>query len=130
MIPVIVPIYAAILGLVFVSLSFHVANTRRITKITLGTGGNARLERRIRVQGNFAEYVPMALILLTFIELQRWPPSLVHGLCVVLLAARLVHAYGVSQEPEDIRLRASAILTTFAVMIVSSLLLPASAKIS
>jgi hypothetical protein len=127
--PVIVPIYAAVLGLIFVSLSFHVANTRRITRITLGHGGNARLERRIRVQGNFAEYVPMALILLTYIELQGWPAALVHGLCLVLVAARLVHAYGVSQEPEDVRLRAASIVTTFLVLIVASLLLLASAKL-
>jgi uncharacterized membrane protein YecN with MAPEG domain len=122
-IPTIVPIYAAILALVFVSLSFRVVNTRRTTRITLGSGGNVQLERRIRVQGNFAEYVPLALILLTFIESQGWPRWLVHLLCLVLLAARLVHAYGVSQEPEDIRLRASAVPATFGVMIVAALLL-------
>ena len=121
--PTIVPIYAAILALVFVSLSFRVANTRRTTRIPLGTGGNVMLERRIRVQGNFAEYVPLALILLTFIELQKWPHWLVHLLCLVLLAARLVHAYGVSQEPEDIRLRASAVPATFGVMVVAAFLL-------
>ena len=127
--PIIVPIYAAILGLIFVSLSFHVANTRRMTRITLGHGGNPQLERRIRVQGNFAEYVPMALILMTFIELQSWPSALVHGLCLVLLLARLVHAYGVSQEPEDIRLRAASIVSTFLVIAVASLLLLAGAKL-
>src|ERR1700761_3897539 len=107
--PVIVPVYGAILGLIFLSLSFNVSNTRRTTNIMLGSGGDRHLERRIRVQGNFAEYVPLALILLTFIELQRWPHALLHVLCIVLVAARLIHAYGVSQEPEDVRLRIVAV---------------------
>ena len=47
------------------------------------------LRARIRVQGNFAEYVPIALILFLFVEMQGWPRWLVHGLCVVLLAARV-----------------------------------------
>jgi uncharacterized membrane protein YecN with MAPEG domain len=126
--PVIVPIYAAILSLIFLSLSFNVANTRRTTHIMLGTGGDARLERRVRVQGNFSEYVPLALILLAFIEMQGWPRALLHVLCLALVAARLIHAYGVSQETEDVRLRIVSVLTTFAVMAASSLLL-ASAKL-
>jgi uncharacterized membrane protein YecN with MAPEG domain len=125
--PVIVPIYGSILGLIFLSLSFNVSNTRRTTHIMLGSGGDKQLERRIRVQGNFAEYVPLALVLLTFIELQRWPPALLHILCLVLVAARLIHAYGVSQEPEDVRLRIIAVLATFFVMAASCLLLLASA---
>jgi hypothetical protein len=125
--PVIVPIYGSILGLIFLSLSFNVSNTRRTTNIMLGSGGDRQLERRIRVQGNFAEYVPLALILLTFIELQRWPHALLHVLCIVLVAARLIHAYGVSQEPEDVRLRIVAVLATFFVMAASCLLLLASA---
>jgi uncharacterized membrane protein YecN with MAPEG domain len=127
--PVIVPIYAAILGLIFVSLSFQVANTRRITRITLGHGGNSQLERRVRVQGNFAEYVPMTLILLTFVEMHGWPHAVVHGLCLVLMAARLVHAYGVSQEPEDVRLRAISIVATFLVLAIASMMLLAGAKL-
>ena len=123
MVPTIVPIYAAILAIVFVGLSFRVANTRRSRQIGLGSGGDVLLERRIRVQGNFAEYVPIALILFTFIEMQNWPRWLVHMLCIALLAARLLHAYGVAQEPEDIRLRASGAATTFVVIVVAALIL-------
>ena len=123
MTPVIVPIYAALLALMFVGLSFRVANTRREMQIGIGAGGNRILERRIRVQGNFAEYVPIALILFTFIEMHGWSRWLVHTLCLVLLVTRIVHAYGVAQEPEDIRLRASAMVATFALLTISALLL-------
>jgi uncharacterized membrane protein YecN with MAPEG domain len=118
-----VPVYAAIFALIFVALSFRVANTRRTMRIGLGHGGNIVLERRMRVQGNFAEYVPFALILFAFIEIQGWPRGVIHGLCLVMLAARLFHAWGVAREPEDIRVRASAMVVTFGVIILSAMLL-------
>jgi uncharacterized protein len=121
--PTIVPIYAAIFALVFVALSFRVANTRRTMRIALGHGGNIVLERRIRVQGNFAEYVPLALILFTFLELQGWAGWLVHAFCMVFLTARVVHASGVAREPEDIRVRAGAMIVTFTVFMVAAVLL-------
>jgi uncharacterized membrane protein YecN with MAPEG domain len=61
--------------------------------------------------------------------MQGWSRALVHGLCLVLVIARLVHAYGVSQEHEDIRFRAGAIVTTFLVLAVASLLLLAGARL-
>jgi len=121
--PLIVPAYAAILGLLFAVISFRVANMRRKMRIGLGTGGDRQLERYIRAQGNFAEYVPMALILLTFLELQEWQGWLVHLLCALLLVARAVHALGIASEPEDIRFRATALIATLTVLIVTSILL-------
>lgn len=123
MLPSVVPAYAAIFALIFVGLSLRVANTRRALQIGLGTGGNVTLERRIRVQGNFAEYVPFALILLTFVEMQGAAKWLMHALCLALLAARAAHAYGVAQEPETIPIRASAMVVTFSVFILAAAIL-------
>ena len=117
MIPTVVPIYAAIFAVMLVALSLRVAKTRGDVRVPIGDGGNTILLRRIRVQGNFTEYVPMALILFMFVELQGWPRWLVHGLCLELLAARLLHAYGIAQEPEDIRLRATGMATTALLLI-------------
>ena len=127
MIPTIVPIYAAIFAVMLVALSLFVAKTRGDVRVSIGDGGNIVLRRRIRVQGNFTEYVPMALILFTFVELQGWPRWLVHGLCLVLLAARLLHAYGVAQEPEDLRLRATGMATTAILLVAAAGLLLYSA---
>ena len=121
--PLIVPAYAAIFGLMFAAISFRVANTRRMRRVSLGTGGDRQLERYIRVQGNFAEYVPMALILLTFLELQEWPAWLVHALCSVLLIGRVLHALGIGREPDNLRFRASGMIATLSVLIVTSILL-------
>jgi uncharacterized membrane protein YecN with MAPEG domain len=123
MIPTIVPIYAAIFAVMLVVLSIRVASMRGDVRIAIGDGGNIVLQRRIRVQGNFTEYVPMALLLFMFVELQGWPHWLVHGLCLVLLAARLLHAYGIAQEPEDIRFRATGMATTALLFVVAAVLL-------
>ena len=56
-------LYAALLTALFVALSVRVVAARRGSGAALGDGGNPDLLRRIRVQGNFAEYVPLALIL-------------------------------------------------------------------
>lgn len=121
--PLIVPAYAAALGLMFVVISFRVANTRRAMRIGLGTGGDRQLERYIRVQGNFAEYVPMTLILLTFLEMQEWRAWIVHLLCAILLVARVLHAIGVAREPEDLRFRIAGMVPTLSVLGLTSILL-------
>lgn len=120
MLPTIVPIYAAIFAVMLVVLSLRVAKTRGDVRVAIGDGGNRTLLRRIRVQGNFTEYVPMSLLVFMFVELQGWPRWLVHGLCLVLLAARLLHAYGVAQEPEDIRLRATGMATTAGLLVIAA----------
>ena len=129
MIPTIVPIYAAIFAVMLVALSLRVARTRGEVRIAIGDGGNRLLLRRIRVQANFTEYVPMALILFTFVEIQGWPRWLVHALCLILLAARLVHAYGVGQEPENIRIRATGMATTALLLVAAAGLLLYSAVV-
>ena len=127
MIPTIVPIYAAIFAVMLVVLSLRVATKRGDVHIPIGDGGNIALQRRIRVQGNFTEYVPIALILFTFIEWQGWARWLVHALCLALLAARLLHAYGIGREPEDFRFRATGMATTAGLLIVAAVLLLYSA---
>jgi uncharacterized membrane protein YecN with MAPEG domain len=117
----IVPVYAAIFALIFVALSMRVAMMRRQTHVGIGAGGDRILERRIRVQGNFAEYVPFALLLLALLEIKGTARWWMHALCLLLLVARLVHAYGVSHEPEDVRLRAASMIVTFAVIVSTAL---------
>ncbi len=119
----IVPLYAALLALMFMVLSVRVMRRRGIVGVAIGSGGDAALERRIRVHGNFAEYVPLALILLAFMELRGAPAWYLHLLCLALVAGRLAHAIGVSQEPDVLPLRAAGVALTMAVVIVAALTL-------
>jgi uncharacterized membrane protein YecN with MAPEG domain len=119
----IVPLYAALLALLFVALSIRVIKTRRQERVAIGDGDNPRLRRAIGVHNNFAQYVPLALLLLAFVELAAAPILLVHILCLMLLIGRCVHAYGVSQDSENYRLRSIGIWLTFASIALAALYL-------
>jgi uncharacterized protein len=107
MFPVIVPTYAAIFAFIYLVLSVQVIRGRRQAKAAIGTRGDVRLERKIRVHANFAEYVPFALLLLSFVEMQGGPAWLIHLICLAFLAGRAIHAYGVRQVQEDYKLRST-----------------------
>ena len=116
-------IYAALLALLFVVLSVRVVSRRRSAGVTIGVAGDAELERAVRVHANFAEYAPYALLLMLLIELSGYTLWVVHALGVLLVAGRLVHAYGVSRSPEDYRFRVTGMALTFAVLGAAALLL-------
>ena len=115
--------FAALLGLIYVYLTLRVIKGRYRAKAALGTAGDAGLERAIRVHGNFAEYVPFALLLILLVGLTGWSVWAVRGLAALLLIARLLHAYGVSQENENLSYRKFGMIATFAVFTISALLL-------
>jgi uncharacterized membrane protein YecN with MAPEG domain len=110
-------LYAALLTALFVVLSVRVIATRRGSGAPLGDGGNPELLRRIRVQGNFAEYVPLALILLGLAEGLHTPVWLLHLLGLGLLIGRLLHAYGVSRAKEQFAFRVSGVAFTLSMLI-------------
>ena len=83
----ITPIYAGALALLFLVLSVNVVRTRRDSKVNIGDGGDQLLQRRIRAHGNFAEYVPLVLLLIVFAEVGGAAKWLVHALGGALLLA-------------------------------------------
>lgn len=117
----IVPFYAGLLVLLFMFLSVRVVRLRRSLKVTIGDSGNKELLRAMRVHSNFAEYVPLALLLLLALELQAFYPWVLHLLGAVLLLGRLLHAYGVSQLKETLVFRIAGMACTFLVMGFASL---------
>ena len=83
-------LYAGLSSLWFVVLSLRVIQKRR-AGISLGDGGDPDMARRIRAHGNFAEYVPLALLMVGGLELDGASPILVHALGASLLGGRLLH---------------------------------------
>lgn len=113
----ITPIYAAILALMYVALSVRVIGARRSARVALGDGGNPILLRRLRVHANFAEYVPLALILMLLAEQQSMPTAIIHAIGALLLTGRAIHAVGVSRHPEQIWQRVTGMALTFTALI-------------
>jgi uncharacterized protein len=86
-------IYAGLLGLLLVVLSFNVMqNWVRVTGNGQETDRDMR--RAERILASFVEYVPFALVLLVLIEIKGAPHVVLHALGIALVAARLMHAYG------------------------------------
>lgn len=113
--------YAALAALLFVFLSFRVIGARRREKVALGDGGDETLRRRLRVHGNFAEYVPLAVVLMGLAESQGAAAWTLHGLGLLLLIGRALHAYGVGQNPEPLKYRQAGMVLTFTVLIAGAL---------
>lgn len=118
---IIVSIYAALLALLFIALSVRVIRLRQKLNLALGDAGNTELIKAIRAQSNFAEYVPLALLLLFFLETTNAPSWLIHALCLLLLIGRSIHAYGISQLNEKLSFRVTGMMMTFSVIVITSL---------
>ncbi len=110
-------IIASILTIIFVKLSFAVIGLRRKNKVGLGSGGHEDLERAIRAQGNFAEYVPFGIILIACLELNGAPWWLVAILGIALIIGRLIHAIGINTPPPDFSKRVLGMKFTFNTLI-------------
>jgi len=86
-------VFVALHALLLAGVSIRITVLRAKKKIDYLDGGDKELGRAIRAQGNFIEYVPMALALMGLIELMGARHWIVYTFGAVLLAARLAHAW-------------------------------------
>ena len=98
-------IYAAILTFVYVKLTLNVINLRRQNEVSLGDGGREDLQQAIRSHGNFAEYVPLGLILLGCLEANHIHWTIVLLLGGVFTLGRLFYAKAFLEATPNIDLR-------------------------
>ena len=88
-------LYAGLLGL----LAILLANQVLYGRLRTGRIAEWKPETLLRVQANFVEQVPMALIVLLVLELQGVQPMLIHAFGALLVLLRLAHAWGLSRDP-------------------------------
>ena len=115
------PFYAGILAVWFLLLSVRVVNLRR-RGIAFGDNGDVNVIRVVRAQANFAEYVPLALLLMGFLEVSRFSVYLLHALGLTLLVARLIHGSALSFGWKLRFGRVAGATLTFIVLLVEGLL--------
>lgn len=109
--------YASWLGLLFIALTVIVIKNRRASAVSLGDGNVDPLQKAIRAHGNFAEYVPIALILLAVAEVNTNAGAFLHIPGGILLLGRLLHGYGLITNSGVSKPRIYGSLCTFAVII-------------
>ena len=124
--PAITSVYAAGFGILLVGLSIWVSVGRAHFRVHHGDGGQVTLQRRIRMQANFVEYVPLALILIALNEASGASEWSIQALLLGLLVARVIHPVGMSTPEGSLSqylLRAPAMLATWTVIILASVML-------
>lgn len=123
--PAVTAFYAALLALLYVGLSGWVIAKR--TRVLHGDGGDPKLMKRIRSHANFAEYVPVALLLVALLESRgATSATLIHLLLIVLLVARILHPIGMfapANSPRQFACRGGGIVATLTVIAVAAILL-------
>jgi uncharacterized protein len=116
---IVTPLYAGLLALWFLVLSVRVARNRGKRQVSLGDGGDTMLQRMIRAQGNFAEYVPMVLVLLVILELSHFSTYVLHGLGITLVVGRLLHGYALGFSKQFMFGRVVGAVLTFATLLIA-----------
>lgn len=114
--------FAALLVPLYIWLSVRVIRSRRSDRVEIGHGDSQELLRRSRVHANFAEYAPLALVLMGLAESVKAPSAGLYLAGLLLLAGRHVHAYALSQTPHILRLRVAGMAMTFACLAISGAL--------
>lgn len=115
-------LYASLLALLLIILSLRVIRARGAERVSLGSGNSVRLERRIRAHANFAEYVPLSLILIGLLEFFGTSSIILHGLGLLILAGRILHGYALSFTDGNMLARVSGMALTLAAIAIGALL--------
>ncbi|MEC9290905.1 MAG: MAPEG family protein [Pseudomonadota bacterium] len=117
---------AGLLALLYLVLSILVIKFRMKEQETLDVP-DGLIRRTVRAHGNFAEYVPIVVILMALVELQselaeHWLTSIAG----VFILGRVAHAYSIvvfEERYKTMRFRQVAMMATFIPMAILALLL-------
>lgn len=96
--PAVAALVAAAMGLLAAVLVVQVIRNRVRLGVHAGDGGHAPLAQAIRAHANLVEQAPLVLVLLALAEAAGAWRSVVVGLGVVFVVARLASAWGLSHS--------------------------------
>lgn len=119
----ILALYGGLLGILFLGLSFKVTMLRRKHRVGVGDGDVSELRRAVRVQANFAEYVPVLLIQMAILVALGAPAWALHLIGGLIFLSRVVFSYGLGQYAGTSKARFSGMLTTYILLLVQSVYL-------
>ncbi len=88
-------LYAGLLGLIAVGL----ANQVLYVRLRADRMPDWKPDAVLRVQANFIENVPLAILLLLVLELQHVQAVALHVFGASLIVCRVLHAFGMSRNP-------------------------------
>lgn len=121
--PALTATYAGVLALIYFALSIWVIVGRGTYRVLHGDGGIDRFNRRIRAHGNFAEYVPLIIVLVALLEGGGASATTVHALLLPLVVARIIHPFGMLAPEGSLQqyaMRAPGATVTLIVMVAAA----------
>ncbi|MYA16926.1 MAG: hypothetical protein F4Z28_09260 [Gammaproteobacteria bacterium] len=98
-------LYAALLVAVLVCLTTRIGLLRAKTGISILDGGNKRLAVEMRRHGNFAEHVPLLIVLMAIVELNGGSTLFLHVIGIGLVISRIAHPLGLHHDQVQTPLR-------------------------
>ena len=123
--PSITSAYLGILALLYLVLGLQVSRLRRGHRVLFGDGDNIKLRSAIRAHANFAEYVPIIVLMVAMLEMSGMPALRVHLLMGALLVARLLHPLGMYVGPRSMQFqiyRVGGIVLTWLVVLAAAIM--------
>lgn len=117
---IVTPMFAALFGVFYVLLAGNVIRFRISEKVAYGDADNRELMKAIRTHANFAEYVPLTLLLLWFVESMTFSTTFVFWLGVIFLLGRVLHVLGMSYPKSLMICRQIGMVLTLSVILAAS----------
>jgi uncharacterized membrane protein YecN with MAPEG domain len=110
---------AAAAALVNIWLSARVVTARRPLKISVGDGGSDVVLRRMRAHANFAENMPIFLILLGALEIAGGNRTILVPAAIAFVIARIAHGIGMDGGSVALLRMLGMMTTTIAILVLA-----------
>lgn len=101
-IPTVTALYGSLNAILNIALANNVSNLRRKEKVSVGVGESKALQLAVRMHGNNAEFVPLAILMLLLAELCGGASLWLHVAGGLLLVARVSHAIGLPRPAPNV----------------------------
>lgn len=115
----VVLLYAGLLGLLLVVLSFNMTKCW-VHASTQGRKSDPDLRRAEALVSSFTDYVPLTLILMGLSEISGAPAAALHTMGLILVLARVMHAFGSNYSSNADGLRFLGAQLTYLVLTLAS----------
>lgn len=115
---------AAAAALINVWLGARIIRVRFAEKISMGDGGNATMQCRMRAQANFIEYTPIIVILIALIELALGTSGWLWLAAAAYIGARVLHPFGMDGWMLGRQIGTIVTLTTTILLAATALAIP------
>jgi uncharacterized membrane protein YecN with MAPEG domain len=117
-------VFTGLFGIFFAFLTLNVIRIRIKDKQPIGHDNNLLLAKSVRAHGNFAEYIPFALLLSFFCEAGGVERNTIFYLLTALFIGRLLHLYSVFASgpiKKNLAFRGTGMVITVTVILIFSI---------